>query len=190
MTRRPPRSTLFPYTTLFRSLSRGDGLSVLAREDRAPRMVQRRPGEVIPVQHAQGCGLLTSTGVEQEGHRAERDSRLGGVRDPSHELRSRACIGHRGAVETAASLVEPDHALALDRGVIELFSPFHAEVVEERAHRPRARCVWSTVEVPRAPNVEPPGPHQTVEKAPGRRRHARAFERHAGSWCDRTPRVL
>src|SRR5438876_4082136 len=59
MTRRPPRSTLFPYTTLFRSLRRGDGLSVLAREDRAPRMVQRRPGEVIPVQHAQGCGLLT-----------------------------------------------------------------------------------------------------------------------------------
>src|SRR2546430_9956650 len=25
MIRRPPRSTLFPYTTLFRSLSRGDG---------------------------------------------------------------------------------------------------------------------------------------------------------------------
>src|SRR2546426_4603187 len=27
MIRRPPRSTLFPYTTLFRSLSRGDGSS-------------------------------------------------------------------------------------------------------------------------------------------------------------------
>src|SRR5262249_62077165 len=28
MIRRPPRSTLFPYTTLFRSLPRGDGLEV------------------------------------------------------------------------------------------------------------------------------------------------------------------
>src|SRR5207237_10042904 len=65
-----------------RVLRRGDSLSVLAREDRAPRMVQRRPGEVILVQHAQGRGLLTRTGIEQEGHRAERDSRLGGVRDP------------------------------------------------------------------------------------------------------------
>ena len=124
---------------------------------------------------------MDRTGIEQEGHRAERDSRLGGVRDPSHELRSRPGIGHRGAVEATASLVEPDHALALNRGVIELFSPFHAEVVEQRAHRPRARCVRSTVEVPREPNVEPPGPHQTVEKAPGRRCHARPFERHAGS---------
>src|SRR2546426_2237093 len=28
MIRRPPRSTLFPYTTLFRSLGGGDGLAV------------------------------------------------------------------------------------------------------------------------------------------------------------------
>src|SRR3712207_8020921 len=30
MIRRPPRSTLFPYTTLFRSLERGDRLRVVA----------------------------------------------------------------------------------------------------------------------------------------------------------------
>src|SRR3712207_7789938 len=30
MIRRPPRSTLFPYTTLFRSLSRGEGLEGVA----------------------------------------------------------------------------------------------------------------------------------------------------------------
>src|SRR5437879_11483723 len=38
MIRRPPRSTLFPYTTLFRSRStRGRGV-------RAPRRAPRRPG--------------------------------------------------------------------------------------------------------------------------------------------------
>src|SRR3712207_7491363 len=31
MIRRPPRSTLFPYTTLFRSLARADALHVLVR---------------------------------------------------------------------------------------------------------------------------------------------------------------
>src|SRR5690554_7914363 len=35
MIRRPPRSTLFPYTTLFRSLQRVPGLSALNRENYA-----------------------------------------------------------------------------------------------------------------------------------------------------------
>src|SRR5256885_9481603 len=34
MIRRPPRSTLFPYTTLFRSQDRGDELRVLGGEER------------------------------------------------------------------------------------------------------------------------------------------------------------
>src|SRR3712207_6884298 len=36
MIRRPPRSTLFPYTTLFRSLRRRPGSSAVARFDSAP----------------------------------------------------------------------------------------------------------------------------------------------------------
>src|SRR2546427_2304266 len=37
MIRRPPRSTLFPYTTLFRSRARdGDALPLPARQGRAP----------------------------------------------------------------------------------------------------------------------------------------------------------
>src|SRR2546422_11612615 len=32
MIRRPPRSTLFPYTTLFRSVGAGDEMKVIARE--------------------------------------------------------------------------------------------------------------------------------------------------------------
>src|SRR3712207_8861448 len=41
MIRRPPRSTLFPYTTLFRSRSRGRGSS--RRPASSPRGTRRRP---------------------------------------------------------------------------------------------------------------------------------------------------
>src|SRR3989449_4575914 len=51
MIRRPPRSTLFPYTTLFRS--------------REPRVV---------VQHALGCGLVTEEiTIRLQGDRARQD---------------------------------------------------------------------------------------------------------------------
>src|SRR2546422_11299003 len=43
MIRRPPRSTLFPYTTLFRSLL------LLIRRDHAPLVLEPRIGE--PLQH-------------------------------------------------------------------------------------------------------------------------------------------
>src|SRR5258708_10831993 len=36
MIRRPPRSTLFPYTTLFRSQLNADTLGALAHSDQAP----------------------------------------------------------------------------------------------------------------------------------------------------------
>src|SRR3712207_7254151 len=39
MIRRPPRSTLFPYTTLFRSIREGDG--VLVRDNTAAAIVHR-----------------------------------------------------------------------------------------------------------------------------------------------------
>src|SRR3712207_7118969 len=60
MIRRPPRSTLFPYTTLFRSdpRRRSEGvLGAVQREERAvgraerpPRLVVRRP-EALPAQN-------------------------------------------------------------------------------------------------------------------------------------------
>src|SRR3712207_7665766 len=58
MIRRPPRSTLFPYTTLFRSV-----LSPLVR--RAPRLPRRRSGRgrvlrprhAVPEGQRQGPGL-------------------------------------------------------------------------------------------------------------------------------------
>src|SRR5258708_39704358 len=42
MIRRPPRSTLFPYTTLFRSVLRGDG-------DRVGRDVDAEPARLGPL---------------------------------------------------------------------------------------------------------------------------------------------
>src|SRR5256885_13096752 len=44
MIRRPPRSTLFPYTTLFRSLPPPDG-RVFAGADAVPELLQRLPGK-------------------------------------------------------------------------------------------------------------------------------------------------
>src|SRR2546423_11039614 len=43
MIRRPPRSTLFPYTTLFRSVRHGE----LRRFQPLPRRVRWRNGEVV-----------------------------------------------------------------------------------------------------------------------------------------------
>src|SRR2546430_9481185 len=39
MIRRPPRSTLFPYTTLFRSISHAAHLSVFSRKAESPKSV-------------------------------------------------------------------------------------------------------------------------------------------------------
>src|SRR2546429_1672315 len=62
MIRRPPRSTLFPYTTLFRS---GGELAVLAA------------GRDVRVRHVLACflgRLLAPAATEHEVHRADRKS--------------------------------------------------------------------------------------------------------------------
>src|SRR2546422_1627642 len=61
MIRRPPRSTLFPYTTLFRS--------VLAQ---LPRVGQ--PRQRLPARHLQRRGRRT--GTRSEEHTSELQSRL------------------------------------------------------------------------------------------------------------------
>src|SRR3989441_9339078 len=65
MIRRPPRSTLFPYTTLFRSLGglAGDQPAAFPRE----RMAVRHPGADAPllfVYHEQEAELLDPVGPE------------------------------------------------------------------------------------------------------------------------------
>src|SRR3712207_4483843 len=63
MIRRPPRSTLFPYTTLFRSL--GDAARLCQREDLvAPRIGEHR---TVPAGKAvQPAGLANDVGARSE----------------------------------------------------------------------------------------------------------------------------
>src|SRR5256885_17184366 len=60
MIRRPPRSTLFPYTTLFRSRARPPG--------RPPRTPLRRPGSV------RRLGESARAGARSEEHTSELQS--------------------------------------------------------------------------------------------------------------------
>src|SRR5690606_42040759 len=64
MLRRPPRSTLFPYTTLFRSLA--DGAGRPARTQRqCPRLLPRRPA------HPAGAAAGPSQGTPGGGPLAD-----------------------------------------------------------------------------------------------------------------------
>src|SRR3712207_9571585 len=80
MIRRPPRSTLFPYTTLFRSRD-----VRLPDADRAARAAVRRNGDLAPLEAAQVAGepaLLPGQAVHPGGdrprlHRAGRGARRG-----------------------------------------------------------------------------------------------------------------
>src|SRR2546422_4422407 len=75
MIRRPPRSTLFPYTTLFRSRVGGDGRvdHGRRRRDGPDRRPLRRPGaqQLRALPHALCTGLVRS-----EEHTSELQSRL------------------------------------------------------------------------------------------------------------------
>src|SRR5690606_41473177 len=64
--RRPARSTLFPYTTLFRSQLRNRRLTVGAAEPnpRTRRLLAER--EAIPSLPARKCGTETRTGMATE----------------------------------------------------------------------------------------------------------------------------
>src|SRR2546425_12427571 len=73
MIRRPPRSTLFPYTTLFRSLRNGDGVLLAVGK------------------------LLSPTGKEWNGKGLEPDLRVEGEEsDPGDPQRQKAIDYLRG----------------------------------------------------------------------------------------------
>src|SRR2546422_3318208 len=80
MIRRPPRSTLFPYTTLFRSvidvgLRRPDAEKRLARDDRRPD-VERRPHRRRHPVLLDPDIALKSLVTRSEEHTSELQSRL------------------------------------------------------------------------------------------------------------------
>src|SRR2546425_8190487 len=67
MIRRPPRSTLFPYTTLFRSRGRGAGQA----GRRTPSHPARRPTQV-----PRGRGEGPAQGAVEDGRSEEHTSEL------------------------------------------------------------------------------------------------------------------
>src|SRR5260370_31356693 len=82
MIRRPPRSTLFPYTTLFRSPARGSDRS--NSEFRLIRILLLVAGVLLLVCCANLAGLLTARGtasvrelaIRSEEHTSELQSHL------------------------------------------------------------------------------------------------------------------
>src|SRR3712207_7392725 len=77
MIRRPPRSTLFPYTTLFRSL--GDGLAGEAPDFLVripePARARRVGGEAVPQHLPRPLGLSRLVLARSEEHTSELQSR-------------------------------------------------------------------------------------------------------------------
>src|SRR5688572_32376681 len=80
MVRRPPRSTLFPYTTLFRSLGEGGGAAVVAddrREDVHPcvRAAERQRARASAATEAERANVVevhrTRAGGFDRGTRSE-----------------------------------------------------------------------------------------------------------------------
>src|SRR2546429_6458098 len=70
MIRRPPRSTLFPYTTLFRSItSLGD-----ARNFRIRRIIRHTPGDISTLPKLREA--YDQAGYRSEEHTSELQSRL------------------------------------------------------------------------------------------------------------------
>src|SRR3712207_7838404 len=73
MIRRPPRSTLFPYTTLFRSYPRGRGRG--ARPRLGPRPARRRPARRRPGPLRGVAGPVRRGDGRSEEHTSELQSR-------------------------------------------------------------------------------------------------------------------
>src|SRR2546430_11214590 len=71
MIRRPPRSTLFPYTTLFRSLAEGRASLNLVTRRGGRNGLARRPGGF---EEAFGTKFDGIANVRSEGHTSELQS--------------------------------------------------------------------------------------------------------------------
>src|SRR5256885_5679842 len=80
MIRRPPRSTLFPYTTLFRSIPRGTGISsslvILRAKSGPPQKVQHLPDCPRSEEHTSElqspCNLVCRLLLEKKKKRQPR----------------------------------------------------------------------------------------------------------------------
>src|SRR3712207_7590967 len=98
MIRRPPRSTLFPYTTLFRS-----------RAPRLPRGLRAGPG-------GHDAPLSTARGGHARRRAAHEDPRAGGVRDRKS---TRLNSSHANISDAVFCLKKKMYHYDLDTGELE-----------------------------------------------------------------------
>src|SRR3712207_7237863 len=65
MIRRPPRSTLFPYTTLFRSELDDDGAVGVVKLERLVRLIGERGARLVEVRANLGLAVVDVAGGDQ-----------------------------------------------------------------------------------------------------------------------------
>src|SRR2546422_702600 len=129
MIRRPPRSTLFPYTTLFRSRLLDDGLGLLA--GRVDRGLEQHP-QALAVLGPDAVRPSPPPGVVQDPGGLLDVELPAGV--PGPERRRRIQVVRRGLPEAAVDLL-------LDGGTVdqEAQGHTHAVVAQKRMRRLEAR---------------------------------------------------
>src|SRR2546422_5012645 len=76
MIRRPPRSTLFPYTTLFRSRGARGASRLAAPDRRGPRGDRRPTDESLPGRRLRGAGDREPAQARLRAERDRKSTRL------------------------------------------------------------------------------------------------------------------
>src|SRR5574340_1713826 len=115
MIRRPPRSTLFPYTTLFRSSSLGPSQYRLASTRRQPASSLPRSGHWAPNLGPNYCPELTDIGlVPPRCGCAREPKRTGEARTAHPPASSREASSREGPVWQALSGHKRSNPLAVE----------------------------------------------------------------------------
>src|SRR5256885_16810563 len=83
MIRRPPRSTLFPYTTLFRSVGQGHVQLVTSRHDIMPQFMRQQDGDDRNREGEPGGPRVQKPGIA--GVTAREKRQRTGIWDPAGE---------------------------------------------------------------------------------------------------------
>src|SRR3989454_12289462 len=127
MIRRPPRSTLFPYTTLFRSQVTGRGVEVQVAQKAAPRRAGPEPEwEGVGDQRLERLGARNVPTRGDRAHRRRSPPPLA-TRPPArsrpHTVADEFPVGRAGVVGGAVERIEVAERLLGGVGIEPLLAP-------------------------------------------------------------------